>query len=303
MEGFIFGGGVVGLVSGAIGGYAGTRIGMTKKSEDNPLSGDINSLLGGVGVGAATGVAVTAALGAVFGGSVGSAATLTTAALLGGLSGASGSLSGNTFVSVRDGMSGGVLTGLVAQAITGNSAMALAGAVGGGVGGRAATTTGKIILGGGSGAVTGALTAVPALMALGTAGLPILAISAGAGAISGATGAIIGPVMRRTIRNITMDINQKVDVKMDKALEGHKIGTLEKTAAGAGMGVIILAPMGAIFLRGICGGLTGAAVAAGAGALIFGGKTLYDQLKKQGEEKKHEVTLEQSPDQTQEAKG
>lgn len=275
IEGFLFGGGPVGLVAGAIGGYGGTKIGEARKSEDNPLSGDLNSLIGGTAIGAGTGVAVTLAMGALFGGAVASATTLTTAAILGGLSGASGSLSGNAFTSVKDGMSGGVMTGLVAQALTGNSGMVLAGAVGGGVGGRAATTAGKLILGGGAGAATGALTAIPAVMMLGTAGLPVMGISAAAGAISGAGGAVIGPVIRRTIRNITMDINHKVDAKMDKALEGRKIGTLGKTAAGAGIGVVMFAPIGLIF-----GGPTGAAIGAGAGALLFGGKTLYKELKK-----------------------
>ncbi|MEQ8171463.1 MAG: hypothetical protein ABRQ38_21425, partial [Candidatus Eremiobacterota bacterium] len=203
------------------------------------------------------------------------ATTLTTAAILGGLSGASGSLSGNAFTSVSDGISGGVMTGMVAQALTGNSAMVLAGAVGGGVGGRAATTAGKVILGGGAGAATGAITAIPAVMTLGVAGLPVMGISAAAGALSGAGGAVIGPVIRRTVRNLTMDINQKVDKHMDKALEGRKIGTLGKTAAGAGMGMVMFAPVGLIF-----GGATGAAIGAGAGALLFGGKTLYEQLKK-----------------------
>jgi hypothetical protein len=275
LEGFMFGGGPVGLVAGAIGGYAGTKIGEATKSKDNPLSGDLNSLLAGSAIGAGTGVAVTLAMGALFGGAIPGATTLTTAAILGGLSGASGSLSGNAFTSVSDGISGGVMTGLVAQALTGNSGMVLAGSVGGGVGGRAATTAGKLILGGGAGAATGALTAIPAVMMLGTAGLPIMGISAAAGAISGASGAVIGPVMRRTIRNITMDINHKVDAKMDKALEGRKIGTLGKTAAGAGIGVVMFAPIGLIF-----GGATGAAIGAGAGALIFGGKTLYEQLSK-----------------------
>ena len=275
IEGFIFGGGPVGLVAGAIGGYAGTRIGEARKSEDNPLSGDINSLIGGAAVGAGTGVAVTLAMSALLGGTLPGATTLTTAAILGGLSGASGSLSGNAFTSVSDGISGGVMTGMVAQALTGNSAMVLAGAVGGGVGGRAATTAGKVILGGGAGAATGAITAIPAVMTLGVAGLPVMGISAAAGALSGAGGAVIGPVIRRTVRNLTMDINQKVDKHMDKALEGREIGTLGKTAAGAGIGMVMFAPIGLIF-----GGATGAAIGAGAGALLFGGKTLYEQLKK-----------------------
>jgi len=275
LEGFMFGGGPIGLVAGAIGGYAGTRIGEAKKSVDNPLSGDINSLIGGTAIGAGTGVAVTLAMGALLGGTVPGATTLTTAAILGGLSGACGSLSGNAFTSVSDGISGGVMTGIVAQAITGNSGMVLAGAVGGGVGGRAATTAGKVILGGGAGAAAGAITAIPAVMTLGTAGLPVMGISAAAGAISGASGAVIGPVMRRTVRNLTMDINRKVDKHMDKALEGREIGTLGKTAAGAGIGMVMFAPIGLIF-----GGATGAAIGAGAGALLFGGKTLYAQLKK-----------------------
>ncbi|HPZ07782.1 MAG TPA: hypothetical protein PL110_06695 [Candidatus Eremiobacteraeota bacterium] len=268
IQGYIFAGGPVGLVSGALGGYVGTKIGEATKSE-------MGALAGGAAVGAVTGVATTVALAALLAGAIPNPITLTGVAVLGGLAGSGGALSGNKFTSVADGVSGGITTGLIAQALTGNSAMTIAGAVGGGVGGIAPTKAGKVILGGAAGAVTGAVSTIPALMTWGTAALPILAISAGAGAISGASGAVIGPVIRRTIRNVTMDVAQKADTKVDKMLENRTVSSPVKIAAGAGMGVIMLAPLGGIF-----GGSAGVAVGAGAGALIFGGKTLYDEIKK-----------------------
>ena len=72
-----------------------------------------------------------------------------------------------------------------------------------------------------------------------------------------------------------MDVAQKADTKVDKMLENRTVSSPVKIAAGAGMGVIMLAPLGGIF-----GGSAGVAVGAGAGALIFGGKTLYDEIKK-----------------------
>ena len=274
VEGYIFGGGPVGLLSGALGGYVGTKIGKATRS-------DVKALAGGAAVGAATGVATTVALSTLLSGSAPGAGALVPVVILGGLAGTSGTLGGNKFVSVRDGMYGGVVTGLVGQALTGNSGLALAGAVGAGVGGQAPTTAGKIILGGGAGAVAGAVTAIPAVLSMGTAGLPVLGISAAAGAISGAGGAIIGPVIRRTMRNVTMDINEKVGNKIDKAYENRTPSKTTKVLAGAGMGAIMLGPLGLVF-----GGAQGAAIGATAGAVLMGGKTLYKVLKKEQTQEK-----------------
>lgn len=273
IQGYIFGGGPVGLLSGALGGYVGTEVSRSTQSVTKGLAA-------GAATGAAAGVATATALSILVNGTTPGVGVLIPIAILGGLSGTTGTLSGNKFVSVQDGMYGGVTAGLVAQALTGNSAMALAGAVGGGAGGIAETTTGKLILGGGAGALAGAVTAIPALITMGANGLPILAISATAGALSGATGAVAGQVVRRFIRNVTTDASEAVSGKVDAIYAKRKPSIAEKTLAGAGIGAIMLAPLGWIF-----GGPQGAAIAAGVGAVAKGGLTLYQKTR---DKKKYE---------------
>lgn len=281
IKGYLFAGGPVGLLSGALGGYAGTRIGKATKS-------DMGAIVGGAAAGAATGVVTTIALGALINGSAPGGALLDVA-ILSGLAGATGTLSGHKYAGVRDGLYGGMVTGGVARAITGYSGLALAGVIGGGVGGNANTAAGKVILGGGAGAATGAVTAIPALVSMGTAGLPILGISAAAGAIAGAGGALIGPVITRPIRNVTMDICEQTDKKIDKIYENKKPSKTTKVLAGAGMGVLMIAPFGYVF-----GGVQGAAIGAAAGAIVMGGKTFYDKVIK-SKKKEEEKPLSQEP--------
>lgn len=252
-------GGATGAAAGLLGGYAGVKLG--------EKTGSFGVALGaGALIGAGVAAAATAGL-AAMGGVMLPPQFLIGPAVMGGFTGAVGALSGSRRAATRDSVYGGMLLGGLAFVATGNPALVIAGAAGAGAAGRAVTPAGRAVLGVLTGAGAGAI-----------AGVMTGNIAQGAmiGAALGTAGSLAGPVLRQIQRNGTEDLTRAINKKLDPWLDKHPLSRRGKITAGAVSGALMLGPIGLV------GGWKGAAVMAGAGAVV-GALSTHRLLKRREE--------------------